>query len=72
MARIEKLENGETIIRDDWGELDIQMVARDYFETTLTKDQVLQAMDIVVEGFDASIGVNWDVIEAAVDEVLRG
>jgi hypothetical protein len=72
MARIEKLENGETIIRDDWGELDIQMVARDYFETTLTKDQVLQAMDIVVEGFDASIGVNWDVIEAAVEEVLRG
>ena len=72
MAHIEKLENGETIIRDDWSELNIQDIARNYFETQLTEDQVLQVMDIVVAGFDANIGINWDVIEAAVDEVLRG
>jgi hypothetical protein len=69
MAHIHTLENGEVIIRDDWGTEDVLSVA-DCMEVKLTPAQVTRVMDIVVESFDATVGINWDSFEMAIDLVL--
>lgn len=70
MARIQQLENGRKIIIDEWGEDDIQSVADTNFEMDLTPAQISRVMDIIVEGYDANIGINWDVIDSAIDIML--
>lgn len=72
MARIHTLEDGTQIIRDDWGFDDIQSVADCEHDTELTPEQVKKVMDIVVEGFDCNVGINWEVISMAVEQVLEG
>jgi hypothetical protein len=70
MAHLIK-ENGKLIIRDEWHEDDIQGVAEAMDLPELTPDQIEAVMDLVVESFDANIGINWEVIENAVDQALE-
>ena len=70
MAHLHTLENGEVIIRDDWSEEDIQSVAECNFDKVLTPEQVKRVMEIVVKGFDANFGINWDTIDAAIEQVI--
>ena len=72
MAHIHTLENGQLIIRDDWGMDDIQSVAECNFDVVLTGEQIKHVMDLVVEGFDANYGINWDSIDGAIRQVLKG
>lgn len=69
MAKIIK-ENGELIIRNDWHPEDIESVAEG-MDVELTDDQIKRVMQLVVMGFDANVGINWDVIESAIETVLR-
>lgn len=71
MARL-ITENGQTFIRDDWFDDDIQSVAQqDLGLKALTDGQVLKVMDLVVESFDANLGINWEMIGAAIEQVLE-
>lgn len=72
MAHLHKQENGVTIIRDEWGADDIQSVAECDLdlEEPLTPEQIARVMDIIVEGYDANIGINWEVIGSAIDIML--
>jgi hypothetical protein len=63
-------ENGKTFIRDEWGTEDIQSVAECNFEILLTKEQVAEVMEKVVESYDANIGISWDTISAAIKEAV--
>ena len=63
-------ENGKTFIRDEWHEEDIQNVADCNHDTTLTPDQVYRVMELVVESFDANIGIDWEVISMAIDQII--
>lgn len=63
-------ENGKLIIRDEWHEEDIQSVAEDNHETTLTPEQMKKVMELLVKSFDANIGIDWDVIDSAIDQIL--
>ena len=69
MAYIHTKPNGEVVIRDDWGKEDVQSVA-DCMEVELTPAQVTRVMEVVVEAFDASVGINWDSFEMAIELVL--
>ena len=70
MAHLVK-ENGKLIIRDEWHEEDIQGVAEDDHDTTLTPEQMLKVMELIIESFDANIGIDWDVIDSAIDQILE-
>ena len=71
MAHIQTLENGQLIIRDDWDMDDIQSVAESNFDILLTDEQIRQVMQIVVKGFDANYGINWDSIDDAITQVIE-
>ena len=71
MAHIHTLKNGQLIIRDDWGMDDIQSVAESNFDILLTDEQIRQVMEIIVEGFDANYGINWDSIDDAITQVIE-
>jgi hypothetical protein len=63
-------ENGRLIIRDEWHEEDIQGVAEDDHNTTLTSEQMKKVMELLVKSFDASIGIDWEVIDSAIEQIL--
>lgn len=71
MAHIHTLEDGTQIIRDDWGTADIQSCAECDFDIELTDEQIQKVMSIVVEGFDCNVGINWEVINTAIEQVLE-
>jgi hypothetical protein len=70
MAHLVK-ENGKLIIRDEWHEEDIQGVAEDDHDTTLTPEQMLKVMELIIQSFDANIGIDWEVIGSAIDQILE-
>jgi hypothetical protein len=70
MAHLVK-EDGKLIIRDEWHEEDIQGVAEDNHDTTLTPEQMLKVMELIIESFDANIGIDWEVIDSAIGQVLE-
>ena len=63
MARI-VIENGETILRDDWS------VAED-MEVELTDAQMESVLRHAARCFDANVGINWDVIEQCIEFCLN-
>jgi hypothetical protein len=63
-------ENGRLIIRDEWHEEDIQGVAEDDHDTTLTPEQMKKVMELIVKSFDANIGIDWEVISTAIDQII--
>lgn len=67
-------KDGTKTIRDEWGVADIESVAECDLdlETPLTPEQIEKVMNIIVEGYDANIGVNWEVIAMAIENVLQG
>lgn len=58
------VEDGEYILRDDWHEEDVLSV-----DDTLTQEQVKQVMELISYTFDAEVGINWDVIDNAIDVI---
>jgi hypothetical protein len=69
MAYLHTLDNGEVVVRDDWHEEDVLSVA-ECMEVEITPEQVKRVMRIVVKGFDATVGINWDSFEMAIEQVL--
>jgi hypothetical protein len=70
MARLVK-EDGKLIIRDDWHEFDIQCVAEDDHDTTLTPEQMLKVMELLVKSFDANYGITFETIYSAIKQILE-
>ncbi len=57
-------EDGLPILRCDWTWEDIKCV-----DKTLTDEQIVQVMNLIARTHDATIGINWDVIEIAIDHI---
>ena len=72
MPYVQTNENGEPMIVDNWYASDIHEVAVDKFDTTLSNKQIEEVMHFIVNTHDANIGIDWEVIEYAIDEVLSG
>lgn len=63
MTRV-AIEDGQYILRDDWRIEDIKGQDED-----LTDEQAIEVMRFIAHTHDASIGINWDVIDSAIDIV---
>ena len=51
-----------------WSYIDIEEKAKD-MGIKLTDEQVDKVMKYIVDSFNAEIGINWDVIEMAINEI---
>jgi len=71
MARL-IVKDGKQVIADYWSEGDIRQVAEDEFERELTYEETGKVMQLIVYSFDASTGINWNVIRDAVELVTGG
>jgi len=68
MARLIKTEK-QWVIRDEWCEDDITDQCEQIGEE-LTLDETRKVLEIIVKSHDAEIGINWNSINSAIDEVL--
>ena len=60
------IEEGYTILRDDWCIDDVRARLEDYWGFELTDEECAKVLTLVADAFDANIGVNWDAIDAAI------
>lgn len=67
MAKVVQ-ENGTFVIRDDWHIEDILLVAAN-MDVEMSYAQVVEVMYVIEKAFDANLGINWLVIENAIQEV---
>ena len=70
MAHIITLPNGKIELHDVWGYDDIQNVQECREEKELTQKQCKKVIELLASSFDANEGINWEVIEVAIDTVL--
>ena len=63
----EKIIAGEAIA-SIWVIDDVEHMAKQ-MGRTLSHDQQIEALEIVENNFDANIGINWDSIFYAIDEI---
>ncbi len=64
-------DKGAPYIEDIWGIDDFRTVAGRGSDTEeFTDEELLQAMEMVVDDFDANYGITWDTIEAALDWIV--
>jgi len=61
--------NGHLVLRSDWDLQDVYTQAES-MNVTLTGDQATQVLEVVAYGFDANIGINWEVIGNAIANVM--
>jgi hypothetical protein len=68
MANVIKV-NGHLVLRSDWDMSDVHTQA-ECMNVTLTDEQAEQVLEVVAYGFDANIGINWEVIGNAIANVM--
>lgn len=71
MAYLDYDDDGTITLHDNWYEFDIRDAAWEEFGASMDRDQVEAVMKLLVDSFDASIGINWGVIHAAIDQVIN-
>ena len=60
-------DKGAPYIEDIWSIDDFRNVADGYDTEEFTDEELLQAMEMVVDNFDANDGITWETLEAALD-----
>jgi len=66
MSKLVK-RNGTLVIEDLWYPDDIRERAEAMGHSDLTMDQIESIMERICDDFDANYGINWDVIDGAVE-----
>ena len=66
MSKLVK-RNGTLVIEDLWYPDDIRERAEAMGHSDLTMDQIESIMERICDDFDANYGINWDVIDSAVE-----
>ena len=66
MARFLKDSDGEWVMRSDWHIDDVVGCGIDN-GVALSEDEAMEVMQMIAKGFDANLGINWEVIEAYID-----
>lgn len=60
----------ERVLVNFWSEDDFQMLSEQEHGVRLTDEELVLAMNRVESAFDSTIGINWDVIDVAIESVL--
>ena len=63
MAHVEKVDD-KIVLRDDWHIEDVMALA-ERVGITITEADAEWVLNNLADNFDANIGINWDVIEMA-------
>jgi hypothetical protein len=63
-------DKGAPYIEDIWNLDDFRNVADSSYTDEFTDEELLQAMEMVVDHFDANYGITWDTIENALDWIV--
>ena len=71
MAQVLKDAEGRLILRSDWWQEDFEQVAEN-MGVQLSPDQVEGVMELIADRFDANIGINWQVLEDAIQWYMQG
>ena len=69
MARMIETHDG-WVLRDDWGVEDIQSVA-ECMDFEITDGMAHDVMQMLALNYDANVGINWDVVEEAIQEFVE-
>jgi uncharacterized protein YpuA (DUF1002 family) len=64
-----KNETGEWEIVERWTEADIKHQAEYSYGIELTSDQSYEILKLIMKSHDANIGINWDVIDNAIQQL---
>ena len=59
------------ILAHIWGEEDVQIIAEDEFDTTLTKDEIGGVLGDIDRHIDCEYGVNWESIRVGVENTIN-
>jgi len=70
MAHMVQTHDG-MVLRDDWFIEDVEARLEDEWGFELTEAECLKVLELAARAFDATIGINWDAIDAAI-EALYG
>ena len=70
IERLKALDPNTKVIENYWCEEDITLRAEDR-GIKLTDEQIDKIILLIEKTFDASLGINWDVIDCATDNVLE-
>ena len=63
-------DKGAPYIEDIWYLDDFRSVADGSDTEEFTDEELLEAMELVVDNFDANYGITWETIEAALDQIV--
>jgi len=63
-------DKGAPYIEDIWNLDDFRSVADGSDTEEFTDEELLEAMELVVDNFDANYGITWETIEAALDQIV--
>jgi len=63
-------DKGAPYIEDIWSLDDFRNVADGSDTEEFTDEELLEAMEMVVDNFDANYGITWETIEAALDWIV--
>jgi len=63
-------KNGDLIVRVEWTAEDVHECAAECLDMTLTPNQARDALRLLAATHDASIGINWETIECAIQSIL--
>ena len=70
MATLVIKEGQQPHIEDIWNLDDFRNVADSSYTDEFTDEELLQAMEMVVDNFDANYGITWDTIQSALDWII--
>lgn len=68
MARLIDTPDG-LVLRDDWTADDVNSVA-ECMEVELTEGMVTEVLIYLSDTYDLSIGLNWGVVEDAIQQII--
>jgi hypothetical protein len=63
-------DKGAPYIEDIWSLDDFRNVADGSDTEEFTDEELLEAMELVVDNFDANYGITWETLEAALDWIV--
>lgn len=71
MAKIITLPNGDIQLQDTWDFEDVNNVQDSRNGDTLSNEQCKQVLELLSYWYDANEGVNWNLVEDAIDQILE-
>lgn len=67
---LSKLPPNTEIINIWWDASDVKQTAKDDMEYILTDEQTINIINSLEENFDASIGIDWQIIQYAIQDEI--